>query len=129
MMMMMMMMMMMITMMRPLDTRLPFTAGHVTRLQPDVCSKFFTFLAPRGRFSRTSFTSTFICMNVLLSHVGLLLIYRNDLFLSFNMNFSINKSTVLSFVFCLLFFTGFEQQPLENLQIQYGVFKTNASLK
>ena len=41
------------------------SAGHVTRLQPRVYGKFSTFSTARGRFSRKSFTSTFICMNVL----------------------------------------------------------------
>ena len=41
------------------------SAGHVTRLQPHVYGKFSTFSTARGRFSRKSFPSTFICMNVL----------------------------------------------------------------
>ena len=41
------------------------STGHVTRLQPRVYGKFSTFSTARGRFSRKSFTSTFICMNVL----------------------------------------------------------------
>lgn len=72
------------------------STGHVTRLQPRVYGKFSTFSTARGRFSRKSFTSTFICMNILGSHVCLaLMIYRKNLFLSFHMNFNINKTTVL----------------------------------
>ena len=70
-------------------------------------------------FSRKSFTSAFICWNVLLSHVYLSLIYKNDLCLLFQLNFDIKKPTVL-------FFTKFEQQLLLNLKIQQGSFKINA---
>ena len=66
-----------------------------------------------------AFTSAFICWNVLLSHVYLSLIYKNDLCLLFQLNFDIKKPTVL-------FFTRFEQQLLLNLKIQQGSFKIHA---
>ena len=48
------------------DYRGPQTStGHVTRLQPRVYGKLSMISKARGRFSRNSFTSTFICMNVL----------------------------------------------------------------
>ena len=71
------------------------STGHVTRPQARVYGKFSTFSTARGRFSRKSFTSAFICMNILWSHVCLALIYKKNLFLSFLMNFNINKTTVL----------------------------------